>query len=94
VQPKVLGDRQNRIAGAVLPAAQDLERVRIINRNDTFAESQLKELELLQRAAGDTPVLGVFHLAVLAKGGAQDSHRAFAGGLDFEMQMTMRRTHG
>jgi hypothetical protein len=59
-----------------------------------LAKCQLKELELLQRAAGDTPVLGMLHLAVLAKGCSQDTHRAFTRGLYFEMQIAMRCLHG
>ena len=94
VQADLLCYRQDRMTGAILPAVENLERSRIINGNDTLTESQLKECELLQRAAGDTPVLGMLHLAVLAKGGAQNTHRAFTGGLYFQMQIAMRRVHG
>jgi len=52
VQAQLPSDRQDRGAGAVFSSAQDLERERIINRNDAFLESQLKELELFQRTAG------------------------------------------
>jgi hypothetical protein len=39
-------------------------------------------------------MLGMAHLAVVAKGGAQDAHRAFAGGLDFQVQIAMCGLHG
>ena len=94
MQSELLGDRQDRIAGAVFPAVENLECLRIVSGNDAFAKSELKDFELLQRATDDPPVLGMLHLAVFAKRGAQDTHRALAGGLDFEMQIAMRCLHG
>ena len=71
VQPQLLGDGQDRKARAVFPAVQNPKRLRVIDGNDAFTESKLQELQLLQRAAGDAPVLRMLHLAVLAERGAQ-----------------------
>jgi hypothetical protein len=36
----------------------------------------------------------MLHLTVFTEGGAQDTHRVFARGLDFEMEVVMSGLHG
>jgi hypothetical protein len=48
-------------------------------------KGRLEEFELRQAQAGEAAVVGVFDLAVLAKGRAQQAHRADSLGLDFEV---------
>jgi hypothetical protein len=66
-QTELFGDGQDRVTGPIFQAVENLERLRIIPGDDLLAERALQELELWQCAAGEAPVLGMFHFAVFTK---------------------------
>ena len=68
-QTQLLGQSQQRVAGAVFLGKEDLEGVRRILGHDITAEGRLDELELLQGQADDAAMVGVSDFTVLPEGG-------------------------
>lgn len=93
-QTELFDEGQDRVTGPLFSAVENFEGFRIIPGDDLLAERALKEFELWQGTAGDAPVLGMVHFAVFAKRGAQNPDRTFPGGLNFKVQIAMRRLHG
>ncbi len=68
-----------------------MEGIGIVFEYDIPAESGLEEFEFLEGEVGDAPVGAMFDLAVLPKGGADESDGGLAVGLDLDVVGSHRK---
>ena len=93
VQPELLGQRQQRGAGAVLLTGPQLQGFGRRFGHDLPPEGGLQEFKLLQGEAGEAAVVGVFDLAVLAVGGTDQAVGRGAVQLDLQVEAARLGAH-
>jgi hypothetical protein len=86
VQAQLLGQLQQRVAGAVFLGGAQRDGLSGAFGHDLTAEGGLEQFKLRQAQAGEPPVGGMFDFAVLAEGGADEADGVAPVVLDFEVE--------